>query len=87
MDNQQTYKVRVSIGQQIFKAQMGDDAIEDINLNGINSNIIKALKQCSTYSVTMKKYEEPVAIMSKEIIGGVDTESQPMELESEVSNM
>ena len=59
---------------------MGDDAIEDINLNGINSNIVKALKQCSTYTVTMKRYEEPVAIMSKETIGGVNTESQPMEL-------
>ena len=76
MDNQQTYKVRVRIGQQIFEAQMWDDAVEDINFNGINSNIIKALKQCSTYTVTMKKYEEPVAIMSKEIIGGIDRESQ-----------
>ena len=80
------YKVRVRIGQHIFEAQMGDGAVEDINLNGINSNIIKALKQCSTYTITMKKYEEPVAIMSKEIIGEVDTESKPMELESEVSN-
>ena len=35
----------------------------------------------------MKRYEEPVAIMSKKIIGGIDTESQPMELESEVSNI
>ena len=86
MDNQRTYKVVVRIGQQIFEAQMGDDAIEDINLNGINSNINKALKQCSTYTVTMKRYKEPVAIMSK-IITGVDTESQPMELESEVSNI
>ena len=65
---------------------MRDNAIEDINLNGINSNIIKALKQCSTYTITMKKYEEPVAIMSKEIIG-IGTESQPMELESEVSKV
>ena len=48
--------------------------------------MIPALKQCSTYTSSMKTYQEPVAILSKEIITGVDTDSQPMELESEVSN-
>ena len=76
--------VRVRIHQQIFKSQMGEDAVDDINLNGLESNIIKALQECNTYTLTMKKYPNPVAIPSKELIADEKEQSQPMELDSEV---
>ena len=63
---------------------MGEDVVDDINLNGLESNIIKALQECTTYTLTMKKYTDPVAILSKELIAEEQAQSQPMELDSEV---
>ena len=47
---------------------MGEGVVDEINLNGLQSNIIKALQECTTYTLTMKKYTNPVAILSKELI-------------------
>ena len=58
--------------------------MEDINLHGLNSNIVKALQDCPTYTVTMKMYSDPVGTLSKEVIVEKKENSQPMELESEV---
>ena len=68
MESQATYRVRVRIHQQIFKAQMGEDVVDDINLSGLESNIVKAFQECSTYTLTMKKCPNLVAILSKELI-------------------
>ena len=84
MDSHATNRVRVRIHQQIFEAQMGENAVNDINLNGLESNIVKALQECTTCTFTMKKYTDPVSILYKELIAEEQEESQPMELDSEV---
>ena len=63
---------------------MGEEAMEDISLHGVNSNIVKVLQKCPSYRLTMKKYSDPVGILSKEVITTENESSQPMELESEV---
>ena len=79
-----TYKVRVQIHQQIFEAEMWEEAMKDISLHGVNSNTVKVLQICPSYMLTMMKYSNPVGILSKEVITTENESSQPVELESEV---
>ena len=58
------FNVRLCIGQKIYSSVMSNMAIEEVESRSMELKIIKLMEQCTKYTITKKKYDTKVEIMS-----------------------